>query len=355
MTLLTSFQAQMFSASLPDINISTEASRVAVAITFASEEIYNETLYPDTNDEIYIADIAKLVEPYAKKSLVGTLTIQMTDQTVTTDSDGNETATNGQTQTLTTELTYCAALISEDAATFLAAHFLTLLIGAKTTALGRIEYLHYVGTDAATVTAYYSDNSSQAFTAEKTGGNDNYSTIEVSPSLFTAEGKTLVSYTVNAGSRTQEFVIDFNAPDAAPVLLFNNSFGCQDIIYCTGTHTVAPEFTFSSAYIDSTMQNYDIKETRTFKADTGVLTFPMAQWLNDLFRSDTVQLLNFNNTEAQPGQYVVLTDVKAEYSNDHDALPRFTFSYRYAKRNQNILDLDRAGRIFDNTFDYTFN
>jgi hypothetical protein len=36
-------------------------------------------------------------------------------------------------------------------------------------------------------------------------------------------------------------------------------------------------------------------------------------------------------------------------------MPRFTFSYQYAQRIQNVLQMDRVGRIFDNTFDHTFN
>lgn len=355
MTLTSSFQAETFSASIPDITLSTGVSQVHAVMKFGSTVIYDEILIPDTDGNIEICDIPGLVTPYVRKQLTGTLTVTLTDQTVTTSSSGQSSVTNGDVRTLTTKVTYCAALIDVSAEEFCPSHFLTLLQGAKLTAEGRLEYLHYTGTDTPAVTAYYSDNSAETFTPAKVGGNDLYSTIDVSPSLFVSEGKTLCSYTVRVGQRAQEFEIDFRAPDAAPVLLFTNSFGCQEIIYCTGTHQVSPEFKYSSAYVGSLMRNYDIDETRTFKADTGVLTFPMAQWLNELFRSDDVQLLNFNAGEPQPGRYVTLTDVKAEYSNEHDSLPRFTFSYRYAQRNQNVLDTGRAGRIFDNTFDYTFN
>ena len=203
--------------------------------------------------------------------------------------------------------------------------------------------------------ANYTDGTQQRFTPEKVGGNDDYSTIDVSPAKFTAEGKTLYEYRVYAGWREQKFVLDLRNPDVAPVLLFTNSFGCQEIAYCLGTHTVSPEFKFSAAYIGQNKRNYDVEEVRTFKADTGVLTYPMAFWMNDLFRSDEVQLLNFYDGEPHPGKMAVITDVKAEYDNNHDTLPRFTFSYEYAQRNHNVLDVGRAGRIFDNTFDHTFN
>lgn len=353
MTLTTTFKSETFSASLPDIVITTDRTRVRVVMVLGSDTLYDELLYPDTDGKIEIIDLPMIVTPYIRKKLAATLTVTLTEQAVAT-TDDSETATDIDVCTLTTTLRYCAARISEDAATFCAAHFLTLLQGVKTTAAGRLEYLHYTGTDTASVAALYADGTSAAFTPT-TVGSGTVQTIDVSPQNFETSGKTLVGYTVRAGDRAQQFDIDFNAPDCAPVLLFINSFGCQDIIYCAGTHTVSPEFKFSSAYIGSDMRNYDIEETRTFKADTGVLTFPMAHWLSDLFRSDEVQLLNFNEGTPTPGNYVVITEAKPEYNNDLDSQPRFTFEYRYAQRNQNVLDLSREGRIFDNTFDYTFN
>lgn len=223
------------------------------------------------------------------------------------------------------------------------------------TSVGRLEYLHYTGSDGASVTAHYDDGSTQTFAATKVGGNSSYSTIDVSPARFASEAKTLCSFEVTAGARKQTYEIDQGNPDAAPVLLFVNSFGCQEIVYCTGTHEVSPEFKYSSAYIGVNMKNYDIEETRKFNADTGVLSYPMAFWINDLFRSDEVQLLNFVNGEPKPGKMVVITDVNAEYDNNLDSMPRFKFTYTYAQRNHNVLDTARAGRIFDNTFDNTFN
>lgn len=189
----------------------------------------------------------------------------------------------------------------------------------------------------------------------KVGGNGNYSTIDVSPSRFVTSGKTLCRFVVTAGSRTQAFDLDLHNPDAAPVLLFVNSFGCQELVYCTGKHTVSPKFNYTSAYIGGKLRNYDIDETRNFKADTGILSFPMADWLSDLFRSDEIFLVSFVNGSPVVGREVTLSDPDTEYSNDDASLPRFTFTYRYAQRNQNVLTLDRPGRIFDNTFDYTFN
>ena len=54
------------------------------------------------------------------------------------------------------------------------------------------------------------------------------------------------------------------------------------------------------------------------------------------------------------GREVVVSDPKVEYTNEADELPRVTFTIQYAQRNHNVVDTGRAGRVFDNTFDYTF-
>lgn len=99
--------------------------------------------------------------------------------------------------------------------------------------------------------------------------------------------------------------------------------------------------------------NYRITEQRTFNADTGYLGTDMANWADDLFRSDEVYLVNFIGGVAKVGKRVTLSDSKSKRDNLRDSVPRF--SYTYAQRQHNVLDLQRAGRIFDNTFDNTFN
>lgn len=358
MTVTSTFPKMVFSSSIPSVTVATDETRVHVTITVGADEIYNEYLFPDSGGKVEVSEMSDLVSVHVRRKLVADLNVTLQEERVTVDGD-KETVLETDNRLITTRVVYCAALVEQDAYDFCLKNFLTLLQGAKITSMGRLEYLHYlhdeIDTDEPGVDAYYTDGTQQSFTPEKVGGNDDYSTIDVSPANFAVEGKTLHKFRVHTGWKEFFFVLDFLNPDVAPVLLFTNSFGCQEIAYCLGTHTVSPEFKFSAAYIGQNKRNYDVEEVRTFKADTGVLTYPMAFWMNDLFRSDEVQLLNFYDGEPHPGKMAVITDVKAEYDNNHDTLPRFTFSYEYAQRNHNVLDVERAGRIFDNTFDHTFN
>lgn len=340
-----SISGKYFSSTIPDVEFTISGVSAGVTMTCGDQQIYDETLFP-ISGKVSLRDLSNLVTPYARQQLVVTLSIAIRENV--------ETGTGGS-QTLTAQVIYCSADFNTDAETFCENHFLSILLGQKITSLGRLEFLHYLGTDAAQVTAEYSDGTTATFTPPKVQGNANYSTIDVSPDRFITEGKTLVGFTARAGERYQEFVIDLEQPDCAPILIFENSFGCEELVYCTGTHKVSPSYKRNSMYVSGLLKNYDIEETRTFKADTGYLNTAMANWFDEVFRSEYVRIVNFYNGVVSVGKEIVITDSKSEMSNDDDSIPRFTFSYQYAQRNHNVIELKRAGRIFDNTFDYTFN
>ncbi|MBO5601161.1 MAG: hypothetical protein J5957_00950 [Prevotella sp.] len=350
---ITSLPVKCFSSNIPDVVITTAMTRAHVVIAVDGTEIYDEYLTPFAA-KITLTELCNLLQVYARQSLVANVTITATEQNVATDG----TVTAGNTWTASTQLIYCAASIDIDASLFCERYFLSLLLGGtKVTASGRLEYVHYIGSESCSVDAHYTDGTTASFTGTKIAGNNNYSTVDVSPDKFKTTGKTLDWYMVTAGNRRQRFEMDFTDPDCAPILIFDNSFGVQELVYCLGTHTVDPNYERSSAWISGRLSNYQIEETRVFRADTGPLNTPMANWLDELFRSPEIYIVNIYDGAAQirTDMEVVITESKSERTNDHDFIPRFTFSYQYAKRNHNKLDFSRAGRIFDNTFDATFN
>lgn len=329
-----------FTSGMPDVTIpGTDGTSQEVTVTCDGEQLLQESLWP-VGDVITLTDLGELLEPYARRQLVCSVSI----------------AAGSTTSTCT--VLYAMADVGISAGEFYTGYFLSILMGTKITAAGRRELLWYYGSGSATVTAEYADGTTGTFTASAVGGSSTYTCIDASPDNFNASGKQLVAYTVVAGSRRQRFEMDFSEPDCAPILEFYNSFGVWEYIYCTGTHQVNSDFKRSQARIGGRLRNYRIEETRTFKADTGILNTAMANWAEDLFRSDEVYVVNVvagSVQDANGGMEVVLSDSDSKRTNDDDHLPRFTFSYQYAQRIQNVLQMDRVGRIFDNTFDHTFN
>lgn len=336
------FRNKEFSCSIPDISLAT-TEKMRVLMEIDGSAVYDEWLYP-AGGLITLQDLSGLVSPYVRKRQTVEFAVTVTDEY------GDERLSER------TEVVYCQADFGEETADhFLQTHFLSILMGDKVTSVGRLEYLHMQGNDEANCMAYYKDGTSQSFSVGSIQSGAYYRTLDVSPSLFMQDGKTLKSYVITAGSRTQRFEVDDECADCAPILIFVNSFGLDELAYCTGLHRVQPGYKRNSAYFSGVQKNYKIDETRAFQADTGPLTIAMANWWDEVFRSDSVRIVNFYEGNPNVGKDLLITDSKSEYTNDDAEIPRFTFTYQYAQRNHNVVQLLRAGRIFDNTFDNTFN
>lgn len=345
-TIKQGLSGKYFSRNIPDLIVALTGYRLGVKISVDGKEIFSEYLFP-MDTVVTMSDLGDLLTPYVKGALVSAVAVTLTEE----DTDGKQLST----ESLSFEAVYCEADIPTSCDDFCQKHFLTLLMGVKTTSMGRLEYLHYTGTDDATVMAMYTDGTTKEFTATKIGGTSKYTTIDVSPGDYKQDGKELVSYTVTAGNRRQEYELDLESPDCAPILLFANSFGCEELMYCTGTLTKSPSFKRETTFIEGRNKNYSITETRSFKADTGILSEEMADWFGEVLRSSYIRIVTFRDDKPQIGREVIITESKSDQTNDPDELPRFTFTYQPAGKNHNVVDLQREGRIFDDTFDYTFN
>lgn len=332
----------VFSSALDEIVFSASAEPANFCLKMGDDVILDENYVPDGNGRVVIYDLQKLVEPYLQTNLIETFSYTITDA-------------DAKPVTRSFTVQYCAAESSLAAKPFMEQYFLSSLMGEKVTTLGRKEFLHMVTAEACTVNAVctYWENGALSVSTIKVKdvtGLNQVVTFEVSPSLFEAVGKQLVKYEIQAGQRRQVYMVDDQALDVAPSLLFTNSFGCQETFYCTGTHEVDPQFSRSSSLIGGKYRNYLIEENRMFSANTGVLNVPMSMWADDLFRSREVYLLE-NNLQ---GKEITITESDSKRTNDYDAMYVYTFKYRYAQRNHNILHLPKAGRVFDFTFDNTF-
>lgn len=344
---ITNLSSSYFHAMLPDVKLATSAERVKVRIKLGQATLLEEAMYA-VGGVVVLQDLPQLLEPWLRDTLIDTFTVLG----VELDSVGEPTSVTAESSC---QVVYGNVDMDSTCQEFCNSHFLTLLSGEKTTAAGRLEYLHYIGSGDCVVTCRYSDGSSATKSASPVAGNGKFSTIDVSPDRFAIEGKQLVKYAVTVGARSQEYVMDLTVPDCAPILLFTNSFGCQELIYCVGKHEVKPEYSRSAAIIHSRRRNYRIVEQRNFEADTGVLTVGEMNWVDELFRSMEIYVVNFVGGNPRVGREVLMLDSKSEFSNEDDALNKATFRYTYAQRCHNIVDTQRAGRIFDNTFDNTFD
>lgn len=332
----------MLSSALDKMSFTTTMGNATVIISMGDEIVLQETYFPDAKNLITLRDLDRLIVPYLTSNLIETFHYTIKDSQNTIEKDFT--------------VQFSAAEINMDAGTFLDEYFLSLLLGTKTTAVGRSEFVHLVCREACAVKVrleYMVGDRLEIseITLENVTELNKVITVNVSPDLFAVVGKTLLAYTVTAGLRSVRFEMDLLNPVTAPNLVFTNSFGCQETIYCVGTHQVEPKYSRDTAMIDGKLKSYQITENRNFKAKTGILSTDMANWAEELFRSKEVYLMDGDAT----GKEVTITESKSERNNNPDNLPSFEFEYRYSQRNHNIMPIVNAGRVFDNTFDRTFN
>ena len=332
----------VFSSALDEIIFTISAETANFCLKMGDEVILDENYVPDASGRVVIHDLQKLIETYLQTNLIESFSYTITEDSSTFVSRSFI-------------VQYCAAESSLPAQTFMEQYFLSSLMGEKVTSVGRKEFVHLVTTEECTVSAlctYWADGelSTDTVTVKEVTDLNKVVTVEVSPSLFEVEGKQLVKYEIQAGSRSQSYLVDDECLDVAPALVFTNSFGCQETFYCTGTQELEPQFTRSASLIGGKYRNYLVEENRVFSADTGILNVPMSMWADDLFRSREIYLMVDN----LPDKEITITESDSKRSNDYDHLFRYTFKYRYAQRNHNILQLPKAGRVFDFTFDNTF-
>ena len=90
MTVTTSFASQVFTSTIPPLNLLTDETRVHVVIRIDTDEVYNEYLYPDSDGNIEILDMPGLVTPHVRHRLVADMEVEIQEQHVTTGEDGEE-------------------------------------------------------------------------------------------------------------------------------------------------------------------------------------------------------------------------------------------------------------------------
>ena len=328
------------------------------AVTFT---LLDETLYPGVDGVIEIDDLCDLVQAWLRVHRVMMFSCSVTPVAA----DG----TRGTEMTSTMTLLYAAADTNLPALAFTQRHFLTTIDGEKLTAMGREERVSAYGLEAPcqlTVRATVVDAAGEC--SERTAvidalnadGVTGISVFDVSPqkvadavNLYTGNGARLASYTVSAGQRSQAFLVGTDAVPPAPSLYFVNSFGCYEFLHCTGEHRKVSKYDRKTARLRGKRHQYKIEEDRQFTGNTGWLNSAMADWADELFRSDEVYVWDRRNGTVF--KEVVLSDSKSEVSNADDDMPSFSFVYGYAQRLHNVMQVERGGRVFDSTFDQSFN
>lgn len=317
----------------------TSATDVTFTIADSSGTILNGT-YTPVAGTVRIYHLARLLRP-----LIDGVTAAFT-------------FTAGSTSK-TVHVVQSGVTVSESAATFLPSYFLSAVMTERDTSLDRKELLYLIPIEATlptvqAVCSYWNGESIVTATKPVAGiivANEPCY-VDASASRFVdSELGTLVAYTIVAGERTMRFRVT-TLPTAEHAILFHNTFGAWEPIYFAGMTEDAPEYTRETAYVNGKMQLYNLEETASFKSWTGPLRPSGVALARDLARcAKGVFLLEGSETTDE----VTITAVDVKHTSADNDIADFTFTWRRSSLWSATLKAVRPPKLFDDTFDETYN
>lgn len=336
-TIVTTLHPKMFSSEFVQLKFNCIASSMEFSIKRGSSEIFSQTYVPDENHQVTIYDLDKFLEAHI---------VEHSEQ-FSFFIDGADFGT-------VTVIT-CHSAVEEPANTFYKDFFFTPSMGERDTATGRYETVTALTDSETAVEALCTYRAADGTISTKKislPSVNGWAPINVSPARFLdAEEGTLLSYIVQVGTRKARYRVLGGAPEVDPAIIFLNSFDCWETIHLTGAKQVAPSYTRSTALTEGQMRIYDIDEVMYFKAHTGPLRPGMVPVALDLANAKDVFLLNADGTT---GARLTITDVDVKYTNEAHTIPDFEFTYRRADRYSAMLSVVRPPKVFDDTFDDTY-
>lgn len=314
---INSLPTYCFSSAIPEIIISGVTDSVNVTVSFNQEIVLDEPLSP-YGGQIKLYDLEELIKPIIEKDGAGYLEVE---------AEGS----GGSVQRRT--YVYYAATDVGTFDTFKSRHFLSLLGYRKLTGYGRTELLHIIGrATSARAFCYYEDGTGEWVQLKSAGGNSDYTSFDLSPDGYNiSRTKRVVGYNVYVDGRQISYEVDQHEHEITAEFKFKNSFGMTEYLYCIGTVESNSSYDRSTVTINKQIVEYENHETRTFRCDTGFLCPEMFDFVEDFFRSKSIEVKK--NGRWLP---VLITECSTNFRNDDNAICRATFAYQYA-RNQNVL------------------
>lgn len=336
MTIQPDLNDYMFVSELCRLSfLEVATDELSLSVEVEGAEVFANTYVPDPGGGVTVYDLDRLLEPLIDGLYVDTVI-----------------SVNGVAHEV--KVFACDAAVSEPAVTFLPDFFLTPVMTERDTAIGRLEILSAFCREEerlmASCTFLLDDGGVETRTVEGPLLQGAVS-VDVSPALFVSSPGRLISYTLTCGKRKARYRVLGYAPEADPALIYRNCFHVMETIYLTGKKETVPAYSRSSAVIGGRLRNYDVTETMSYKAMTGPLRPGVESAVYDLARSREVFLLS---PDGSPGDEVTVTDCDLKRTNEDDAIPDFSITYRRADRRNHVYGALRPPRLFDKTFDETF-
>lgn len=335
----------MFSYEFQRIQVSTDETSVDIAITDTSGvALISERYFPDAEGMVTLYDIDKVLDAFIGIAPFGDIQVVL-DSTVAAS----------------VRVFRCSVATDMTASQFTNTRFFVSSDAPRKTAPGRYEVLNWYQGEALAVNASYVayDESKPGKllkgTVQLKGGLPVFVgsmvNVNVSPERVFSEPERLLQYTVTCGQRSQTYIVDSREAAADPAVIFRNRFNVWDTYYFSGTKTTDPQFDREMAWINGQYINYRTSEVMQYKAMTPPIGPEDVAAIEDIVRSPELHLLK---PDGSTGDLITILDADIAADNKDNSLMRLTVTYRRADRISAKSFAYPSGKIFDNTYDNSY-
>ena len=339
-TLSTSIPSLSWPSDFSAISIAATAeSSVSVKISISSTEIFNSTLIADSSGVIIIYDIDRLLR----------------DWMGSTPMDVHLSFDNSKYDYII--LPY-DGIMTVSATDFCNQRFLSSLAGTKYTHIQAKEYISFYQVTSSTVTAtidaIWTDGTNTQKTTKTVYTSNSalglIQNIDVSPNILTAPKSEfmLVAYSVTIEHRKQSYrIVPNGMAQNITDVTFINAFGMLETFHFFGNLTRDLKPSRSSAIISGRKTNYNIEAIPEWTAETGPLTDGMLELFDDIVCAKQAW-------RTSDGCAIVITDSDNKQNNSDDTIPSGSVSWNEDKTARMFIAKNWGIRIFDKTFDATY-
>ncbi len=336
---LTPINRQMFLSELKCLSFSTDGDSADFAVFTDGREVFSSTYWPDESGVFSVYGIDRIVA-FELSDAAKDFRFMVNGTTV-----GHPVVT----------VIRCDVDVEIPASQFVLSRFLTPVAAERDTSIDRYQPLSLFCPETEVLrvrrtflTSGFSTVSDETCLQEVSG----LLTFNASASQFIDESKgRLIGYSLICGLRKADFRVLSSMPQADPAVIFRNCFGCWETFYLSGTKESVPKYTRSTVVSAGKFTLYDVQEESFFKVFSGAMRHGSEPLAFDLARSSAVFLLA---PDGGAGDGIVMTDCDLKSTNLDNDIPDFSFTFRRDSAYSSLLEAKAPFRIFDKTFDFTY-
>lgn len=165
--------------------------------------------------------------------------------------------------------------------------------------------------------------------------------------------ESIAGYTVICGPRIFTYYVCPQSQIPPLGFAFTNMFGIKETYYFDGVTITKSKVNRDSAVLNKSLSFYNQSEECTYEVTTSILMPDEAEWIQQLFSSKNVWLINegsvFNNSR------VIITESTYEISDDVAATHKVKFTWQFPKNiRHRIFRAQKDREIFSREFDFQY-